>query len=150
MKIIETDNLNQARKEIQELKKQNKKVIVRANSEDFNRKILENKDVDILFSPEIHNRKDSLKQQDSGLNEVLCKLAKKNEIKIGINLEELIKAKTQEKAEILARIMQNIELCKRTKTEIVIYQSNFNKQEIQSLFRVLGASTQQAIQAQQI
>ena len=43
--IVETNNLNQARKQIQELKKQKKQVIVKAQDDEFNRKILENKDV---------------------------------------------------------------------------------------------------------
>ncbi len=81
MEIINTDNINKARKQIQKLKKENKSVIVRAQSPEFNRKILENKDVDILLDPHLHNRKDKLKERDSGLNEILCKIAAKNNIK---------------------------------------------------------------------
>lgn len=150
MEIIKTDNINQVRKNIQELKKQNKQVIVQANSQEFNRKILEMKDVDIFLSPEIHERKDSLKQRDSGLNEVLCNLANKNEIKIGIDLTKIIHLSVIEKSDILSRIMQNIELCRRANAKIVIYPNEFSKQEIQSFFRVLGASTKQATESQQV
>jgi len=150
MDVIKTDNINQARKEIQEFKKQKKPVIVQADSEEFNRKILENKEIEIFLSPEMNTRKDSLRQQDSGLNEVLCKLAKKNDIKIGIDLTKIMSLHSSEKAEVLARIIQNIELCKRTKTQIIIYPNNFSKQEIQAFFKTLGASTQQATEAQQI
>jgi ribonuclease P/MRP protein subunit RPP1 len=141
---INTSNLNQARKQIQELKKQKKQIIVQAQDDEFNRKILENKDVDIFLSPESHNKKDRLKQRDSGLNEILCKLATKNNIKIGINLKEIQKLSKQDKAIILARIIQNIKLCKRTKTQIIIYPKPKNKQGISSLFLTLKASTQQA------
>jgi len=89
--MITTNNLNQARKQIQELKKENKPIIVQAQSENFNRKILETKDVNIFLSPELHDRKDKLKQRDSGLNEVLCKLATKNNIQIGIDLKQIQK-----------------------------------------------------------
>ena len=61
MDIISTTNLTQARKQIQELKKQNKEVIIQAQDDAFNRKILENKEVDILLSPEFHNKKDYMK-----------------------------------------------------------------------------------------
>src|SRR3989338_8145669 len=115
MEIINTQNLNEARKQIQKLKKENKQVIVWAQTDEFNRKILENKDVDMIAGLEL-NKKDRLKQRDSGLNEVLAKLAKQNNIKIGLDISELKNKKGKEKAKILARIMQNIKLCKRTGT----------------------------------
>ena len=148
MKVINTSNLNQARKEIQEFKKSKHPIIIQAQDDEFNRKILENKDTDILISPEIHQRKDRLKQRDSGLNEVLCKLATKNNIKIAIDLKQIQKLPKQDKAIALARIMQNIKLCKRTKTKIIIFpKEKFKKQDISSLFLTLKASTQQAKEA---
>jgi ribonuclease P/MRP protein subunit RPP1 len=148
MQIINTLNLNQARKQIQELKKQKKLVIVQAQDTEFNRKILENKDIDILLSPEIHNRKDSLKQRDSGLNEILCKIAAKNNIKIGINIKEIQKLEKKQKAIVFARIMQNIQLCKRTKTQMVFIPP-IKKQDVLSFLQLSGASTQQASLAYQ-
>jgi len=145
---INTPNLNQVRKQIQELKKQKKQVIIQAQDDAFNRKILENPDIDILLSPESHNKKDYMKQRDSGLNEILCKLAKKNNIKIGINLQQLKSLPAKQKSIILARIKQNIQLCKRTKTKIIIIdKEKFTKQEIMSFMQTLGASTSQAPQA---
>ena len=143
MDIINTTNLNEARKRIQELKKNKQSIIVQAQADKFNRKIIENPDVDILLSPESLNRKDKLKQRDSGLNEVMCKLAKKNNIKIGIDLSALAKQPKKQKAILIARIMQNINLCKRTKTPIVIFPKQ-KKQEILSFFQTLKGSTQQA------
>ncbi|MBT4135482.1 hypothetical protein HOD75_03645 [archaeon] len=146
--MITTSNLNQVRKEIQELKKNKKPIIVQAQSPEFNRKILENKDVDIFLNPELHDRKDFQKQRDSGLNEILCKLAKKNNIKIGIDLNKITKLNSKDKAIIISRIIQNIKLCKRTKTPIIIYpKNNLTKQEVQSFMQTLGASTQQGKEA---
>jgi len=148
MEIISTSSLNEARKQIQKLKKENKLVIVRAQDTEFNRKILENKDVSVLLSPEIHNRKNKLKERDSGLNEILCRIAAKNNIKIGINIEEIKKAEGKEKAIILARLMQNIMLCKKTKAEIKILNcKEKDKREVFSLLLTLGASTSQAKKA---
>jgi len=148
MKIINTSDINQARKEIQQFKKSKLPIIIQAQGDEFNRKILENKDIDILISPELHQRKDKLKQRDSGLNEVLCKLATKNNIKIAIDLKQIQKLPKQDKAIALSRIMQNIKLCKRTKTKIVILpKEKFKKQDISSLFLTLKASTQQAKEA---
>ena len=147
MKIINTTSLPQARKQIQKIKKDNPKqeIIIQAQDDAFNRKILENKDIDILLSPESHNRKDYMKQRDSGLNEIHCKLAKKNNIKIAIELKEITKLSPKQKAIILSRIKQNITLCKKTKTQIIILdKEKFTKQDIMSFMQTLGASTSQA------
>lgn len=146
MQIINTSNLNEARKQIEKTKKEGKEVIVLAQDPEFNRKILENKNVDILLSPESHNRKDSLKERDSGLNEILCRIAAKNRIKIGLNLEEIKKRKGKEKAIFLARIKQNVMLCKKAGTEIKIL-GKYDKKDVFSFLLTLGASTEQAKRA---
>ena len=142
--IINTTSLPQARKQIQKLKKDNKnqQIIIQAQDDVFNRKILENKDVDVLISPESHDRKDKLKQRDSGLNEIHCKLAKENNIKIAIDINQLKKLNPKDKAIILSRIIQNIKLCKRTKTQIIVIPKQ-SKQDILSFFITLKGSTQQ-------
>jgi len=150
MQIINTNNLNQARKKIAELKKNKQPIIVQAQDEKFNRKMFENPDIDIILSPESHNRKDYMKQRDSGLNEILAKLAKENNIKIAIDLDNLKKQDKTQKAIILSRIKQNIQLCKRTKTKLIIFpKTKQNKQDITSFMQTLGSSTQQAKQALQ-
>lgn len=147
---INTPSLNQTRKQIQSLKKQNPnaEIVIQAQTPEYNRKILENPEVNILMSPELHNRKDYLKQRDSGLNEILCKLAKKNNIKIGTNLKPITKLPKKQKAIVLARIKQNIQLCKRTKTPI-IFIPKLTKQERLSLITTLKGSTEQIRTQQQ-
>ena len=140
---INTSNLNEARKQIQVLKKENKPIIVRAQSPEFNRKIFENSDVDTVIGLEDHDRKDRLKQRDSGLNEVHCKLARKNNIKIAIDLNQLKKQTPKNKAIILSRIIQNIQLCKRTKTQIIFIPKQ-PKQDTLAFFTSLKGSTEQA------
>ncbi|MFA5855960.1 MAG: hypothetical protein WC867_01270 [Candidatus Pacearchaeota archaeon] len=143
--MINTTNLNDLRKQIEKNKKEGKEVIVKAQDEDFNRKVLENKDVNVLFSPEFHDRKDGFKQRDSGLNEYLCKLAKKNNIEIVIDIDNLKTLQKKEKAKILARIMQNIELCKKSKAVIKAYSKDKNSsKEISALFITLKSSTEQS------
>ena len=144
--MINTLNLNSARKQIQELKKQNKAVVVRAKNEEFNRKMFENKDIDMVVGLEFHNRKDKMKQRDSGLNEVLCKLGSKNNIKIGIDINEIRKLKGKEKARVFARIMQNIKLCRRTKTKIVLLGVE-DRLDVMGFMQCLGGSTGQGKEA---
>ena len=72
--IIQTTNLQEIRNLIQKTKKQNSDeiIVVRADDEEFNRKVLEIKGVNILLSPELHYRKDKLKQRNSFNPESLC------------------------------------------------------------------------------
>jgi len=144
--ILQTTNLNEIRNAIQKAKKANQveEIVVKAGDEEFNRKVLEIKGVNILLGTEIHERRDKLKQRDSGLNEFLCKLAKKNNIKIAIDIKRLQKLDKKEKAKALARIIQNIRLCKRTKTDIIFWPENiFKSQDIMAFITTLKGSTEQ-------
>ncbi len=141
-KIINNKNLDLVRREIKREKEFQRKIIVQAQDTKFNRKILENKDVNVLLSPEFRNLNDRLKQRNSGLNEILCRIAKKNNISIGIDFKKIIDLQKKDKAKILSRIIQNISLCKRIGTKILIIdKEKFSKQEIFSFFLSLGCST---------
>lgn len=151
MTIINTTHLNEVRKQIQKLKKENQPIIVKASDEEFNKKVLEIPGVNILLSPELHDRKEPLKQRDSGLNEHLCRLAKENNVKIAIDMNSLQKLDKKEKAFVLARIMQNIQLCKRTGAQIILYpEDRYKKQDVLSFFLSLRGSTKQAKEALKI
>jgi len=141
MKLINTTSISQARKLIDKLSKENKKVIVQAQDIDFNRKILENKKTNLLILN--HKiRRDRLKQRNSGLNQVLCKIAKKSNITLAINLNEILEEKNKKlRAEILSRIIQNINLIKKYKNKLIIINKNQDIQEIKSLFLTLGLPT---------
>lgn len=113
--IIQGNNFDEARKEIKENK--GKIIIFSNNNDELNRKILEKEKINILLL-NMAGRKDFQKQRNSGFNQVLAKIAKKNNVTIGINLDEIINAKTKQKAEILARIKQNIKLCNKNKLKM--------------------------------
>ncbi len=152
MTLITSSNLNEARKQVQKIKRENKneEIIVKAQDEDFNRKMLENPDINILLSPELHNRKEPLKQRDSGLNEILCRIAKNNSIKIGIDIDEIKKLNNKDKSKVLARVIQNINLCKKTGAELVLFPRNkYKKQDLMGFLQSLKSSTIQAKKAVQ-
>ena len=86
--MINTKDINEARKEIQKLVRAGEKIVVYAQDDDFNRKIFEIKNVDMVVGLEIGGR-DRLKQRGSGMNEVIAKLAKSNDIEIGIDLSKI-------------------------------------------------------------
>lgn len=145
--IIQSTNIQEINNLVKKAKKENiqEKIIVKAGDEEFNRKILEIKNIDILLAPEQNKEKDKLKQRSSGLNEFLCKLAAKNSISIAIDIEKLQKLNKKDKAIILSRIIQNIRLCKRTKTRLIPWpEEKYSKLDILSFIKTLKGSTDQA------
>lgn len=141
--MINTLNTNEARKLI-ELESKKGQVTVKGNNIDFNRIILENKKVNFLILDHT-NKKDKLKQQDSSLNEVLCNLAKKNNITFLIDLNEILSAEKIERAKILSRIEQNIMLIKKSKCKLkLINAENHDKKNLFAFLLSLGADTKLA------
>jgi RNase P/RNase MRP subunit p30 len=108
----------------------------------LNRKILEKENINVLLL-NMEKRKDFQKQRNSGLNHIFAKLAKKKDVRIGINLDEIIKTSEKEKARILARIKQNIEICNKEKVNMeFLYKNNKrNIYDIKSLGLILGMPT---------
>jgi ribonuclease P/MRP protein subunit RPP1 len=136
--IIQGENFDLARKKIRENKG---KIIIFSGDDELNRKILEKEKIDILLLNQ-KGRKDKQKQRDSGFNQVLAKIAKKNNIIIGINLDEIINAKAKRKAEILARVKQNIKLCNKNKLKMkFITQKQKDMYDLKALGLVLGMPT---------
>jgi len=122
------------------------KQIVQGKDIAFNRKALENKKTSMLILNHI-NKKDKLKQRDSGLNQVLCKIAKDSNIILAIDLKELTKETDKKnKAIILGRIIQNIRLIKKFKNKLKLLNSG-NKQQAFSFLLTLGLPTKQAVEA---
>lgn len=85
-----------------------------------NRTVAETKKVDILLSPEKGVKKDSLHHRNSGLDTVICGLAKKNSIAIGFNFNDILTNEGTKRAEIIGRMMQNVWLCRKYKLRVVL------------------------------
>ena len=117
--------------------------IVNAGNEDFNRKLIEQRKCDIIVSLESSSGKDYSKKLSSGLNEILARLSAKNKISIGIDFSDLSPLNKTEKGKRLARIIQNIRLCRKygTKIKLINYK---NKITATNFLISLGASTKQA------
>ena len=137
---IEGNNFEKARKAINQSKE--KIIIFSGNNDELNRKVLEKLKINILLLNQ-SKRKDFQKQRNSGFNHVLAKIAKKNNVIIGIDLDEIIEAKSKNKSDILARIKQNIKLCNKNKLKMkFIFQENKrNIYDLKSLGLVLGMPT---------
>lgn len=136
--MINTQNIEEVK---HLLKKTEPLKVVLAQNDDFNRKIMEHGKFDILLSIEKGNRKNGIRQTDSGLNHVLAKIASKNNIAIGIDLEEIKRLEPKQKAERLSKIKQNIKICRKAKTRLAVKTQSL--EESRSFLISIGTSTQQ-------
>jgi len=112
----------EARKIIASLKdKKEKKIIGFVGGDDaFNRRAVESLKIDYLISPEKGNKKDSLKQRDSGINHVVAKMAREKGIVVVVDLSEVSSLKDKEKALRIGRIVQNVKICRKAGCRIKI------------------------------
>ena len=143
----------EARKIVDVLKRKDRILAIVGSDNIFNRRVLETLKINYLVSPEKEDKKDNLKQRDSGLNHVTAKIAKEKKISIIINFSELKELKPKQLVIRLERIIQNIKICRRVNAQIKIATFANNKQELvdsktlQEFMISLGASTQQAKEA---
>lgn len=142
--VVQENSFEKACKKIQEAKKENKAIIFTSKDDELNRKILEKQPIDILLLRQ-SGRKDFQKQRNSGFNQVLAKIAKKNKVSIGIELDEIINSKNEEKQEIIARIKQNIKICNKNKLKMAFVtldaKNKRNSRDLKSLGSVLKMPT---------
>ena len=121
-------------------KNKDKKIIFTSEDDGLNRKVMEKLPISTILIPLI-GRKDYMKQRNSGFNQVMAKIAKKNKISIAFSLDELINSK--EKSKLLARITQSTMLCNKNKVKMTFIQEKYNRsrRELFSLAIVLGLHT---------
>lgn len=120
-------------------------------------KIIESNSPNVLFEFEQKAEKDYIHQRASGLNNVICTFAQKNNVIISFSFKQILFGyKTKSKlntlqqdtakvrAQIIGRMMQNIRLCRKHKVRMAIASFATNPYEmrapkdVQSLFELLG------------
>ncbi len=138
--IIHENNFDKVRELIK--KHPSKKIIFSSDNDELNRKILEKENITVLLLNQL-GRRDFHKQRNSGFNHVLAKLAKKKDVTIGINLDEIIESKGEQKAEIISRIKQNINICNKNKLKMKFISKCYERDSynLKSLGLILGMPT---------
>jgi len=143
--IISEKTFEKIKKKISEIKTKNSEaeIVFSLDDDELARKILEKlgEEIDVFLINQ-KNRKDFQKQRNSGLNEIVARIAKKENVAIGINLDEVLENSGKEKSEIIARIIQNIKICNKIKlNKKFVSQKEKNKRnsyDLKSLEIVLG------------
>lgn len=121
--IIHTSSLKELRKQTGIVANNGKKPIILAEHE-TSRAAFENKQTWLVVMPE--------------LNHVLCNLAVKNDIIIGIDLSKIRKAQPKERAKILEKMLKIARLCRKYRVKTII-ASFADKQEDLASFKDIQA-----------
>ena len=133
--LINQKNSNQAAKL--------SKLLVAKSSEN-DRFFVESKKIRLIYGFEEVDKKDYLHQRASGLNHILCEIAKKNNVAIGFSYSSLFNKNKSISSILIGRMMQNIQLCRKYKCEVTIAsfaENSFHLRaphDIKSLFSLLG------------
>jgi len=90
----------------------NKKAVVLGGNSALNRKALANKNTIMLLDPE------PMDEDNTGMNHVLCKLARDNNIAIGISFSRILNEKNR--TILLNKIIRNIKLYRKYKVSVVL------------------------------
>lgn len=130
--MIKTKNIELFRRMVDKASNYFSIVFVLGTSDAINRTALEHKKVHALVSPEYGRGYDYTNYRNSGLNQVLCKIAHDNGKKIIFSFNEILKANGEERAKIIGRIMQNIMLCEKYNTDIRFGNFSMKKEDIRA------------------
>lgn len=111
----------------------------------FNRRIVETIKINFLINPEriVKDKRDNLKQRDSGLNHVVAKEAAKKNIAIVIDFDYIKSLSKKDATIVTSRIIQNIKICRRAKCSIKIMSESEDKKGLEAFCFSIGMSSQQ-------
>ena len=91
--------------------------IVKAGGND--RQFFESKDIDIIYCLEEVSKRDYIHHKASGINQVLAKLANKNNISIAFSFSMFLKHNGVKRSAMMSRMMQNRRLCRKYKVNMM-------------------------------
>lgn len=106
--------------------------VVYGGNLDINNKAVRDKRVDVLLNPHDVKKEDNLHFRNSGLNQTTCRLAKENDIIIGISLDRLRDGIDY------GRVIQNIRLCKKYKVKVAFFSFARDKLELKGVNDMLA------------
>jgi RNase P/RNase MRP subunit p30 len=136
--ILEEKNFNCLREIIK--KNKGKEIIFKSNDDNLNRKVAEKLEVSGILIP-LFERKDYMKQRNSGFNQVIAKILAKKNIFLGVDFDEIVFSKQKDK--IFSRLKQNIFLSKKYKVQIkfILGKEKRDIYSLKSFGLVLGMPT---------
>ncbi len=122
---------------VKQIRKEVDLILVHGGDLEVNRIAVETPEVDILVHPE-NKDPDQESRQDSGLDQVMVKLAKKNNVHIEFSLNDVIYSYKKTRASLLKSLLQNAKLVKKYKTPFVITSGSWSPWNLRSASDLLS------------
>jgi RNase P/RNase MRP subunit p30 len=110
-------------KNVQEVAKKLRKeaeTIIASGSDDINRLASDCWEIDLIGSPEVHEEGDFMHQLNSGVDYVIAKACAEKGIAVEINFANVLNAYGRRRAQIMARMAQNVRICRDCECNVVI------------------------------
>ena len=120
----------EVRRIIDMLKGSGKVVAFVGGDDALNRRAVESLKIDYLVSPEGKTERDTLKQRDSGLNHVVARIAKEKGISVVVDMGTISRLEGGAKAERIARVIQNVKICRKVGCGVRIASLGSRKSEV--------------------
>ncbi|MFC1691551.1 RNase P subunit p30 family protein [Nanoarchaeota archaeon] len=114
------------------LSRNTKSLLVLAKNPGEERELIEKHKPDIIFGMESSEQGDFMHQRNSGLNQVLCKLALSKKVMFGVDFNAILSSNTRKRAELIGRTKQNIKLFRKFGNEVVLASFAQNPYELRS------------------
>lgn len=127
--------------------------IKEGGSEEQNRNSVEDKSVDVLMNPELNSPYDKIHYRKSGLNQILAKIAKENDVAIGFGFSCLLNTTPVKRAMIIGRMKQNVRICRKAGTKMLVcsYANDLKElrgaKDLMAFARVIGMTGGEAKKA---
>ncbi len=121
---LELKNKNKFLNQLRKLRTEFPIIAVRGGNLDTNRLVCENNLIDILINPH-KNRK-----TDSGFDKIMGNFAKTNNVAIGIDIRDFLFSHKKNRVFLSQSLMNNIKICDKVGTNIVIYSGAISKWDI--------------------
>lgn len=109
---IETEKPNNIPKIAKKVRKRVEMILVFGGDLEINRKACETSEVDILTHPE--------SGEGNGLDYVMVKLAKKNNVSIEFNFRELLHTYKKSRANLFSKMIENAKLVRKFRTPFIL------------------------------
>lgn len=148
--IIHRFNAKDRNELMKELKKRADYYVLCDASYQIRRMAVEKALVDCLANLELSRKQDHTHYRRSGMDHKLARFASETKVAVEINFNNVLKSDGMRRAVILGRMMQNIKLCLKYNTPIVLTTGAKNKWEVRSpedlisFASVLGLEKKQA------
>jgi hypothetical protein len=100
------------------------------------RKNFESKQIKLFYDLENRDERDFIHQRNSGLNQILAKIAHdKNKI-IAFNFSTILNSEPEKRAQILGRMKQNVKLCRKYKVKMFVGTFANNPYELRGKYEL--------------